>query len=46
MAIFLTLNPLAATVLGVALLDEPMRFAVGFLAVAAGIVAVMRGMTR
>jgi len=41
-AIFLTLNPLTATLLGGAFLDEPItpRFAVGLLAVLAGIVAV------
>ncbi len=41
-AIFLTLNPLTATLLGGTFLDEPVtpRFAVGLLAVLAGIVAV------
>ena len=41
-AIFLTLNPLTATLLGGAFLDEPItpRFVMGLLAVLAGIVAV------
>ena len=41
-AIFLTLNPLTATLLGGTFLDEPitLRFAVGLLAVLTGIVAV------
>ena len=41
-AIFLTLNPLTATLLGGAFLDEPItpRFVIGLLAVLAGIVAV------
>ena len=41
-AIFLTLNPLTATLLGGAFLDEPitLRFVMGLLAVLAGIVAV------
>lgn len=43
-AIFLTLNPLTATLLGGAFLDEPItpRFVMGLLAVLAGIVAVQR----
>ncbi len=43
-AIFLTLNPLTATLLGCAFLDEPItpRFVMGLLAVLAGIVAVQR----